>query len=947
MDTIVSPNPVVKSPEQAPGLLRKAMKPLRIGLIFLVFLMILAVAIAAIFEKQIGNKLIGLLNNSLETELVIEDFDLSLLRSFPKASAQLQGVILKDLTGNNLLEAETVSFNLGIMSLFSGQTKIPSVQIAEGTVLVAFDKSGKGNYNIFKASDDGQAKEFSIDLEQAIFEEVTVLYKDLRGPHEVKIDIEEGTISGKLTGKEFNLDIEGDLHSNYINLDGHKYLVNTPASILANMHIDIKKKKYTFTKAKLNIEENPLVIAGSIQNSSSATTNFDLQVLAKNGDVATLISFLPKQYTRYIADFKSSGNFDLVGKIKGPLSKTSNPAVDLLFGIENGKIRSQRLGQTINKVNFKGKFSNGTENRNKTSLLQVKNFKGTFRGEPLAFDLSIKNLDRPYLKMSLDGKLATADIVELINNPKLKNGKGVVRVKEVGISGNIKDLMNPERMTRAVAKGRAEFKGISFSLNDEKVAISDGRFLLSGNKMSVSKIDILTTDSDLSLSGNCYNLIPVMMADSSHANKIRLRFNGNLISKHLDLDAMTAMFSSEEKAVETNESIATKQNRFITAFLQGTFSAKVDKFHYDKIQGTDFAGALEIANNEIKVEGKAKGMGGDWVLDGKIFLADEIYSESKLSCEGINIKEFFRQTNNFGQEVLRSEHISGVLLTNLKIDAFWDKAGNFDMDKLVVLGDVAVADGGLDNFEMLYSFSKYINSEDLRHVRFTTMRNWLEVKNRKINIPSMFIQSNALNLELCGVHTFENKIDYNFKINAGQVLVNKFKKQDSQFVREQRDGLINLHYRVYGSIENYRVKSDPKYVKRKLSNTMAKKNRIQKTLRSEFGTLNIPEEKWQSSPPYFDELPATEIITEKVEKLPKEVEHSLPDNITGEGLGPSADNHKPDFRLEELLNKKKKKAKVPAWEQGPPAEEEEEFLDFEIEGGSEGTKKKSGGKRNK
>ncbi len=955
MDTIVSPPQLVVEPEQAPSPLRKAMKPLRILLfVFLAFL-ILCIAIASIFERQIGEKLISVLNESIATEIKVESFDLSLLRNFPKVSAQLEEVDLIDLNSASLLRAKTVSFNLGLFSLFGGSTKVPEVQISDGTVFIQLDKQGLGNYNIIQKKEDSSVKDFAIDIEKAIFDNVTLIYTDLRGPHEVKIGIENGNISGRLTGKAFDLKILGALNSEYINLDDHKYLVNTPATMDAEMHIDLKEKKYTFTKALLNIDENPLKLGGSIQTTKEAT-QFDLQVLAKKGDIATLISFLPKQYTKSIADFKSSGDFTMVGKIKGPLSDSQNPAIDLLFGLTDGQIKSRKFNQTIKSVNFKGKFTNGLKNNNRTSHLQIKDFKGSFRGEPLKFNLSVRNLDRPSLNMTLDGKIATADIVKMINNPSITGGKGTVRVKSLGINGLVKDLMDPAKMTSTKAKGRAEFEGISFLLNKEKVDISNGRFLLTGNKMSLSKIKINAVNSDISLSGNCYNLIPVLMADSSHQDEISLRFNGNLVSEKMDLDALAVLFSNNESVTTRDqelvgvEKFSTNKTQLLTGFLQGTFSAKVNQFHYNKIEGSNFVGQLEIEDNELMVEGQANGMGGDWILDGTVFLEEEMNADARLSCEKIDIKEFFRQANNFGQNVLRTEHIKGTLLANLKIDAFWDKDGNFNMDDLHVLGDVAITDGALDNFEMLYSFSKYIKADDLRHVRFTTMRNWLEVKNRKISIPNMFIQSNALNMELCGMHTFENKIDYNFKINAGQVLVNKFRKQDAEFIKEQRDGLINLHYRVWGSIKDYRVKSDPKYVKRKLRETKSKKYRIQNTLKREFGNLNIPADNWRDNPRYFQreipkEIISQEEIPEQVE-LKQDIELSTPEVITKDDLGPSADQEK-DFRLEDLINKKKKvkTQSVPSWEQTPVADDDddEEFLDFTIEGNKKGNKKSGGG----
>ena len=80
MGTIVSPTPAVNRPEKATSFWHGVKKPLRILSFFFLALVVLAIATAAIFEKQIGDKLIGLLGESLETELTVEDFDFSLIR---------------------------------------------------------------------------------------------------------------------------------------------------------------------------------------------------------------------------------------------------------------------------------------------------------------------------------------------------------------------------------------------------------------------------------------------------------------------------------------------------------------------------------------------------------------------------------------------------------------------------------------------------------------------------------------------------------------------------------------------------------------------------------------------------------------------------------------------------------------------------------------------------
>ncbi len=121
----------------------------------------------------------------------------------------------------------------------------------------------------------------------------------------------------------------------------------------------------------------------------------------------------------------------------------------------------------------------------------------------------------------------------------------------------------------------------------------------------------------------------------------------------------------------------------------------------------------------------------------------------------------------------------------------------------------------------------------------------------------MFIQSNAMNMTVSGTHTFENKIDYNIKVNAGQILWNKFKKHNSRLKpqKAKKKGWFNLYYRIYGPIETFTYESDKKRVKRSFDLSDTRKRRVQKELRKQFGDIVSIEEPtdWKDVIPEFEE----------------------------------------------------------------------------------------------
>ncbi len=278
-----------------------------------------------------------------------------------------------------------------------------------------------------------------------------------------------------------------------------------------------------------------------------------------------------------------------------------------------------------------------------------------------------------------------------------------------------------------------------------------------------------------------------------------------------------------------------------TKFLKGTFQAKIDEYNYKLIKGADFTGSFQFVNNELKIKGNTHAMDGGFNIEGEAFFTGAPYLKAKVICQEIDVQEFFRQCENFGQEFLLSNNVSGELEAKLLVNVYWDEEGNYQNEKLRVFGDVRIINGELIGFKMLYDFSDFIKIKDLSHIKFTNMHNWLEIKNERVYIPVMFIQSNATNLTVSGEHSFDNDIDYNLKVNASQVFFTKFKKYNPSKVPQpaKKSGWFNLYYRIYGNTAKYNFDNDKRVVKNHFLRSENRKKDIQLALKKEFGDAII------------------------------------------------------------------------------------------------------------
>ena len=190
-------------------------------------------------------------------------------------------------------------------------------------------------------------------------------------------------------------------------------------------------------------------------------------------------------------------------------------------------------------------------------------------------------------------------------------------------------------------------------------------------------------------------------------------------------------------------------------------------------------------------------------------------------------------------------------------------------EKLRVLASVNIQDGELVKFKMLEDFSSVIKAKDLKHIRFTNMQNWLEVRGGKLYLPTMFIQSNAVNLTVRGEHSFDHDIDYGIKVNAGQVLLSKLKKHDPLLKpqKAKKKGWFDLYYAITGTLDEYDIKTSKRQVQKDFEKSERRKQEIKRLLEKEFSSIKtVKTENWRDKAPIpeYDEVEETDDYLDEI-----------------------------------------------------------------------------------
>jgi len=840
------------------------------GILFsLLSLLLLLVVIAAFFDKQVSQQLVAEINKNLKTELRVGDASLSLLSGFPAASINLSQVRLKDASGGQLLVAEELSFKFDLLSLFGDDLKIHSFRLRDGAIRILVNRAGKSNTDIFKEEKNTKKpaaeSTLRLALEKAELQNIAVLYDNIPTRQTAEMLVDQASANGNFSAQQFRLSSQAALKIYRLDSDSSRYLAGQKLRYDAVLAVDLKRGVYALQNVELSLGGNIFNVEGLAVTKPDAT-ELNFKLLSQEGDISMIANLLPGAYHAYFKDFQSSGNYSCSGTVKGRLSKTETPAISFEVALRDGKVSSEKLQSPLRNVSFRARYNAQPDG---SGEFELADFKGDFGGQALSFSLKVNQLDDPVIDFRANGALPLDAAYGLFDNELITAGDGLVRLNRLTVQGRYADMTSMRRVSQVSAAGEIQFDHAALTYNKVPLLAETGFLRLEDNEFQLDSFVFRAGKSDFLLDGSAKNLLPVLFSDSLNTADALLEFSAKLRSQNFDVDQIIDLFTVQTTVSEAGgevvlDSLKKEKNAersLAMDKLKGMFDANISSFKYGKIEGKNFNGRLEFDHNNLNISGQTFAMKGELALDGNARFDLKPSLKMRITARNLDLQTMLAQCENFGQEVITDANMRGRLNGRVVIWSYWDDTGVFDFKRLYALADMQATNGELLGVKMFEDFSTFVHIEDLRRIKFTDLQNYLEIKNQRLYLPVMLLQSNALNMTLSGEHTFENDIDYKIKINAGQVLLNRLKKHDSDLdPLPEKNGKFNLYYTIVGNLDQYEMKRRKKTVKAEFERSEARKLLIARSINTEFGgasvdvMLDAPIQTGDGGEEYLDEM---------------------------------------------------------------------------------------------
>ena len=806
--------------------------------IFIALMFGITALIIYLYEDEIKQYAVEELNKTLAVPVAVEELELTLFAQFPSASLQFNKLFISDTANSDtLIYAEYVYMNFNFWEMVGGNYTVNEVKAENSVIKLRIDSLGTENYLIMKEDSlDEKNNKFSFALEEVGFNTIRFSYSNKNTQQYYSINSENITFAGNFSQSNYELSATSNFYINHLKSNSIKYVENknAAANIVLNIHTD--SSLYQLKKAELSIEELLFDMNGKYTNNNDSSF-IDLNIKGRNIDLQRAFSIFPKEYFDALSEYKAAGMVVFETRIKGIIAKNSSPLVIADFTLNNGDLIEKETGAHLKHLSLAGHF----ESRNKKNheVIEFKNIRGVLENGKIQGNLLISNFKTPSIKADLNGNLSMKKMKQFINSEKIEtlDGNASFEVEFAGIF-NTANGAKPKIKT---SNGFIKFQNVSLKTTSSHLAYTDlnGSLSLKKNDAAFSDLTGSILSSQFKADGIIKNIIPFLLLEKEQL-VIETDFRSKSVSLNEIMGSPTK--ATSEEAIPLN----------FPDNINFNLKSHIGKLSYGKFTASNLKGIVTYQNKKLIAKNISfKANKGSYIVSSEMEQTNmnSFFWTLDGTANNIDINNFFSEFDDFGQQFLTHENIKGKTTVQLGLATVIDGNMNIDMNRLYAEANFSIKKGELIDQAALLDIATYFESnkivktvidtkllkKKIKHIKFANLDNKVIIDKGKIHIPQMTLSTNVMDLNISGIHGFDDNVDYHLNFRLNDVLVKK--KNQDEFGPIKDDGLgVKLFLHMYGNLSDLKFKLDKEEKKTARKEAIQEeKKELKSILKQEFG----------------------------------------------------------------------------------------------------------------
>jgi hypothetical protein len=769
-------------------------------------------------NKTIIYELKKQLNKYLLTEVQINNIQISSLKNFPNITLILDKVVVKEApkeSGLNLAELDKVYLVINLMDFINKDYIIQKVSCSSGKINIRRYKDNTYNYYIWKTTTtDSTSSDDIFEVNKAFFKDISLYFIDYQLDYDFTTTVDRCDMKGNLIESPYMMNVHSKTKN--LKLRVHKKTINKNelVEIQTQLTYNAKNEIFELHKSKFWINKIKIEVDGSfVYNFMNSSGKVDLVVEAKSLSYKTIFDYLPDTYKYDLKNYLIKGDLTFKATINGIFDDNRFPLIYIDFKTDNTEITLKKENITIEALKLKGSFNNGGKSDISAYKISITDFEGIFDNNKFTGSIVLQDIGNPYLNLNLKSKFSLISLNPFIadHGYKFDTGYADLDLLYKGWISGIKTYSDQERID---AKLLLESVGIK-DKSGNKIEKLNGNIQIKENQVNIKNLSAYINQSNYTFEGNIAGLIPYLLK-----NSLNLEINGNLEIDKIDLTA--------------KKKISNKYNQsFIIPELNGfdfDVNLTIGELNIPGFSASQLKGNVKVKNENIIAKNlNFKTQYGSGVITGMLSKSprNEITFEGQSVLSKIDLNKLFVQFKNFGQNNITDKNLKGFADANIEIIFSFDSNFNFIQSGLYTLADITITNGELINYQTIQNLFGFIKLKKMNYILFDKMQNTIIIKDRRIDIPKMTMNSSAFNMDVQGWHTFDNQMEYNMKINLTKLFFGKNKIDKTQFENSEDDtkGGVNLYVKMYGDGSDPQFKFNKSSIKTKVNDGLGKQKK--------------------------------------------------------------------------------------------------------------------------
>ena len=774
-----------------------------ISILALIILLVFGVLFSVIklYDKEIKDIALKQINNQLISPMIIQNIELSAFNYFPAISLQFSNLLIKDPLANNdtLLFAKNAFLNFDAYDLINKKYIVRKLVLKNGSLAAKVSSDGKENFDVFISKDKSENNNFKFSLEQLTLKDFSVNYQNIPLSQQYDFTISDSKLKGQFSNQEYDLNILSSMSVNKFDLEGVNYI----SSKNANTEIILQVKNDPFSlvikKGKLKIADMNFFLEGDYKSSKKDRIN--LNIKGNQIQISEIFSILPLDYASIKTKYSSEGIFNFDGNLNGEINNKQPLSFFVNFNAENATLKDKLNNIQLEKIDLSGTFNNKEQN------LKIINFSALMNDKIMRGNLEIDNFKTPTYFLNIEG------LFDLNKIPFFTTLKDFSLDGETAIEMETKITTKNDKLFFENLDGKIVSKKINIEYLPLKtqLELNDFEADISKKNMDITVQNSFFNEDEFSMNLNFMDWNKWFQADSK---KIKCNYDLKLDKFHLD--DFLEIFDSKDSS-KTDYQID----------LEGAIAA--NELYYDNLKFFNISSKRLKINKSIEIKNLfMESYDGEILLN--IYNADLNSDNQNWLIDGelssLNIKQLMKSFNDFDQDYIKNEHISGSISSDFNSQLIFDSLNNWDFQNSSIESKNTFKGIVLLEYPFLYDILKVFENSvitrniiDINHyeknlhkVVFKDFKSTIIFSDGITEIDKTNFENDVLDFSFYGNYNLENLVDYHLSFNWADIV--RKKKSKSDIVQENPVKGKQLYLKISGPVEDLSYGFDKAEIKK-------------------------------------------------------------------------------------------------------------------------------------